>query len=96
VQLFSTGTLLLPKRGVFKIEHMFLFVTRKTLAKTISCNGNILINVGPTKSGTIPIAFEERLRQMGAWLGVNGEAVYGSKPWKQANDSSTSDVWYVV
>jgi alpha-L-fucosidase len=54
----------------------------------------VLINVGPTKEGTIPVVFEERLRQLGAWLGVNGEAIYETKPWKYQNDTTNSDVWY--
>lgn len=64
------------------------------IASTISCNGNILINVGPTKDGTIDPLFEERLRQMGSWLQVNGEAVYKSRPWTFQNDTVTPGVWY--
>ena len=37
------------------------------IASTVSCGGNILINVGPTKEGTIIPIFEERLRQVGDW-----------------------------
>jgi len=43
----------------------------------------------------VPI-FEERLRQLGSWLGVNGEAIYASKPWKHQNDTVTSYVWLVL
>ena len=60
-----------------------------------SCGGNILINVGPTKEGTIIPLFEERLRAMGDWLKVNGEGIYGTKPWKYQNDTETPRVWYV-
>ncbi|CAN8021386.1 unnamed protein product [Ixodes persulcatus] len=66
------------------------------LASTVSCNGNILINVGPTKDGVIEPVFEERLLQLGRWLGVNGEAVYGSKPWKHQNDTLTPGIWYTT
>jgi alpha-L-fucosidase len=41
--------------------------------------GNVLLNVGPTEEGVIPPDSVARLRQIGSWLKVNGEAVYGSK-----------------
>jgi len=49
--------------------------------------------VGPTHDGRILPIFEERLRQMGEWLGVNGEAVYSSRPWGFQNDTINGDVW---
>nr|AYV89255.1 plasma alpha-L-fucosidase isoform X2 [Tetranychus evansi] len=65
-----------------------------TLVKTISFGGNLLINVGPTAEGTLPPIMEERLRQMGNWLKVNGEAIYNTQPWVYQNDTLTSDVYY--
>ena len=59
-----------------------------------SCGGNLLINIGPTADGRINLLFEERLRQFGSWLQMNGEAIYSSKPWKHQNDTITRDVWY--
>ncbi|CAF3942017.1 unnamed protein product, partial [Rotaria magnacalcarata] len=56
--------------------------------------GNVLINVGPTSYGKIAPIFEERLRQMGSWLKVNGEAIYSSIPWKYQNDTVNKNVWY--
>ncbi|CAL8125240.1 unnamed protein product [Orchesella dallaii] len=67
-----------------------------TLIKTVSCGGNILVNVGPTKEGTIAVIMEERLLQMGEWLGINGEAIYGSIPWTHQNDTLTKGVWYTT
>lgn len=64
------------------------------LVSTVSCGGNILVNVGPTHDGIIPPIMEERLRQLGEWLAINGEGVYGSRPWLHQNDTLTSGVWY--
>lgn len=65
-----------------------------SIVETISCGGNILINVAPSYDGTIQPLFQERLTQMGSWLHVNFEAIYGSFPWKYQNDTFTPRVWY--
>lgn len=51
------------------------------LVDVVSKNGNLLLNVGPKADGTIPEQARAILLQMGAWLKVNGEAIYGSRPW---------------
>nr|XP_022920961.1 alpha-L-fucosidase-like [Onthophagus taurus]XP_022920962.1 alpha-L-fucosidase-like [Onthophagus taurus] len=66
----------------------------KTLVETVSCGGNILINVGPTKEGTIIPVFQERLRQLGEWLKINGEGIYETVPWDVQKDDKTPNVWY--
>ena len=59
-----------------------------------SCGGNMLVNVGPTHDGLIDPIYEERLRQLGSWLQVNGEAIYKSRPWTFQNDTVTRGIWW--
>ncbi|XP_053625758.1 tissue alpha-L-fucosidase-like [Plodia interpunctella] len=66
----------------------------KEVVSTVSCGGNALVNVGPTKEGTIAPIFQERLLALGDWLKVNGEAIFSSSPWVEQNDTKASDVWY--
>ena len=49
-----------------------------TLIDTVSRGGNLLLNVGPTADGRIPVIMQDRLAYMGDWLEVNGEAIYGT------------------
>jgi alpha-L-fucosidase len=60
------------------------------LADIVSKGGNLLINIGPRADGTIPEVMQERLRGAGAWLKVNGEAIYGTKPWTKYGEGPTS------
>lgn len=57
-------------------------------------SGNILVNVGPTKDGVISPIFQQRLEEIGNWLAINGEAIYGTRPWNVQKDAQTSGVWY--
>lgn len=50
------------------------------LVDIVSKGGNYLLNIGPTAEGVIPQPSVERLQEIGAWLQVNGEAIYGTKP----------------
>ena len=57
-----------------------------------SFGGNILINVGPTADGRIPPILEERLTQLGKWLKINGDGIYGTRQWKYRQDPSNPNV----
>ena len=50
----------------------------RTLIDVASKGGNLLLNVGPTARGVIPAPSVSRLREMGDWMRVNGEAIYGT------------------
>ncbi len=54
------------------------------MIEVISRNGNFLVNIGPKSDGTIPQPQVERLMEMGAWLNINGDAIYGSRYWKHS------------
>lgn len=63
------------------------------LVTTVALGGNYLLNVGPTSDGMIPVVFVERLMAIGAWLEVNGEGIYSSKPWRVQSENASTPVW---
>ena len=61
------------------------------LVDIVSKNGNLLLNIGPRSDGIIPIEQQQLLLSMGAWLSTNGEAIYGSRPWKEYGEGPTEN-----
>jgi alpha-L-fucosidase len=59
------------------------------LIDIVSKNGNLLLNIGPKADGTIPEQIQTTLLSMGKWLGANGEAIYGTTPWKVYGEGPT-------
>jgi len=59
------------------------------LIDVVSKNGNLLMNIGPRADGTIPESAQAILLDVGAWLGINGEAIYDTRPWRVFGEGPT-------
>ncbi|MDR1682319.1 MAG: alpha-L-fucosidase [Candidatus Symbiothrix sp.] len=67
------------------------------LIEKVSRGGNLLLNVGPTADGRIPVIMQQRLSEMGEWLDVNGEAIYDTRQWNGKSDSNKqSDIYFTA
>jgi len=92
--------------GYNRNEELADYLTGRALIHLLitiaSKGGNLMLNVGPTADGRIPVIMEERLLEIGEWLGVNGEAVYGTKPWRVPSEgeyvryTATQDSVYAI
>lgn len=65
-------------------EPLSNYLTSKELiqhfSKLVAAGGGMTLNVGPTADGKIPLIQQERLKDLGDWLKINGEAIYETRP----------------
>ena len=59
------------------------------LVDIVSKNGNLLLNIGPRPDGTITQEQQDVLLAIGKWLKINGEGIYGTRPWEMFGEGPT-------
>jgi alpha-L-fucosidase len=64
----------------------------RSFADLVAKNGNLLLNVGPTREGVIHPREAARLEALGRWLAVHGDAIYGTRPWRRAEGATACGI----
>ncbi|MCS7120173.1 MAG: alpha-L-fucosidase [Nitrososphaerota archaeon] len=62
------------------------------LVDAVSKNGSMLLNIAPKPDGTIPEEQQRILLEIGKWLEINGEAIYGTRPWRVYGEGPTKTI----
>jgi alpha-L-fucosidase len=61
----------------------------RLLVDIVSKNGNLLLNITQRPDGSLDEIAQWTVREIGAWMQVNGEAIYGTRPWRQYSEGET-------
>jgi len=64
------------------------------LIEKVASGGNLLLDVGPTADGRIPVIQQQRLLDIGSWMDVNGEAIYETRKWEGASENVQKDMFF--
>lgn len=75
------------KQNEFKSSNELIL----TLIDIVSKNGNLLLNSGPRANGSICKEEKQLFKEIGEWLKINGEAIYGTHPWKVFGEGETNN-----
>ncbi len=64
------------------------------LVEKVAGGGNLLLDIGPTADGRIPVIQQQRLLDIGNWLDVNGEAIYDTRKWNGSSENKQENVFF--
>jgi alpha-L-fucosidase len=84
--------------GYNQVEDLDNYMTSDALVDLliakVAGGGNLLLDIGPTADGRIPVIQQQRLLDIGAWLEINGEAIYETRKWEGAPTNSAEHIYY--